>query len=59
LHLVVSLLTRRYRRPDIRAILREQVKDLKERNNVVSGVVSRPDSLNRTARDECSRIMDN
>ncbi|KAH7349094.1 hypothetical protein BKA66DRAFT_600671 [Pyrenochaeta sp. MPI-SDFR-AT-0127] len=57
LHLVVPPPTREHGRPDIRAILREQVKDLKEQNDIVSVVVSGPDGLNRTARNECARMI--
>jgi hypothetical protein len=57
LHLVVPPPTRWHGQPDIRAILREQVEDLKERNDSVGVVVSGPDGLNRTVRNECARMM--
>jgi predicted ferric reductase len=57
LHLVVPPPTRRHGRPDIRAILREQVEDLKEQNDIVSVVVSGPDGLNRAVRNECARMI--
>jgi hypothetical protein len=63
-HLVVLPLTRWQGQPDIRAISREQVEDsreqvedLKERNDSVGVVVSGPDGLNRTVRNECARMM--
>jgi NAD(P)H-flavin reductase len=57
LHLVVPPPTRRHGRPDLRAILREQVEDLKEQNDIVSVIVSGPDGLNRTVRNECARMI--
>jgi hypothetical protein len=57
LHLVVPPPTRWHGRPDIRAILRDQVEYLKERNDVVSVVVSRLDGWNRTVRNECAKVI--
>lgn len=57
MHLVVPPSTRRHGRPDIRATLREQVEDLKEQNDIVSIVVSEPDGLNRTVRNEYARVI--
>lgn len=57
LHLVVPPPTRRHGRPDIRAILTEQIEDLKERNDIVSVVASGPDDLNRTVRNECAGMV--
>lgn len=57
LHLVVPSPTRRRGRPDIRAILREQIEDLREQNDIVDINASGPDDLDRTVGNECAVMV--
>jgi hypothetical protein len=56
-YLVVPPPTRRHGRPNIRAILREQVEGFNEQNDVFSVAVSGPDGLNRALTNEWIKMI--